>query len=904
MVEIFSKLCQLPKRIKTAQPHPPLVKRTLHKDIHQSFRSSWGRFWSIASLIALGTFALVGLKVVGPDMRLTGNHYFDKYNLADINIIGSYGLNDDDKKAITDTLNNDDQVEYGYFTDATINKTSDSFRVFSLTNKISQPELIDGYLPKEQDDIALDDSYQGQYKLGDKVTFTDKANVNDDTLLRQTSFTITGFVRSPELLSHVNMGQSTNGTGILKGYAFATEQAFDQTTPVIARISYHDLRGLDAYGNDYDSKLQKHKNQLAKFFDSRGQKRLVQIKADGQQTIDDQQAQLTQGQHELDQTKQQIQAVGQYEANRDVLDHKQAELDQNQSKINEAKDKLAKLATPTYQVNNRREAPGGEGYIVYDTIANIVDKLANIFPIFLYFVAALVTLNTMTRFVSEERGNSGLLKALGYSNHDVIVKFVIYGAIASLTGVVIGVVAGHIIMPLIVYGAYHTGFSVPALELHFYWRDSLIAVGLALASAVLPAYLVARRELSAKPTDLMQPKPPVVGAKIMLERCRFIWKRLSFTRKVTARNIFRYKQRMAMTIFGTAGAVTLLFAGLGVQYSISDISQRQFGDLLKYDLIVAQKADISPDQQKQIDNLLKDNNVKQYADINYQDASKTIDGDRQSIKVISTNNNQISDYINLVDANNHQQLSLNDNSVIISQKLANITKTRVGDNIKFKSDDGKEYTAKVSGISEMYIGHFIFMNQAEYKRVFNQDYVSNASIAILKDDSDSNVNQMASKFMKLNSVVGVVQNTLYINQVDKIVNSLYQIMIALVIASALLAIVILYNLTNINVSERIRELSTIKVLGFYDDEVTMYIYREVIILSLAGIVVGFGTGLLLRNYIIAVVPPSDVMFNSGLSWFIFLVPFIAVALITTTLGLIVNRQLKHIDMLGALKAVD
>lgn len=330
-----------------------------------------------------------------------------------------------------------------------------------------------------------------------------------------------------------------------------------------------------------------------------------------------------------------------------------------------------------------------------------------------------------------------------------------------------------------------------------------------------------------------------------------------------------------MTIFGVAGAVALIFTGFGVQHSIFGIKASQFGSILKYDMIVAQNETATKKDKDQLITLLDDSKIKSSTPVHYESGAKN---DRQSMTMIVSKNEK--------DFNKY--ISVNEKK---SQKA-----------LKFSND--VERTAKISGICEMYTGHFIFMNEQVYEKIYQEDYTSNAYLMKLKDSSIDNTKVQASRFMELDAVKGVVQNTTMTTLVDTIVTSLNKIMIVLILVAILLGTVILYNLTNINVSECIRELSTIKVLGFYDSEVTMYIYRETIILSAIGIIVGWFIGMALHSYILAVVPPDEVMFNP-IKWIgAFIIPFIVITGISYVLKYVVNHKLKNVDMLEALKSVD
>lgn len=638
-------------------------------------------------------------------------------------------------------------------------------------------------------------------------------------------------------------------------------------------------------------------------------------------TYEEKSAEYAEGVSKLETAKQTIaDKEKELEEAKQTLAEKQKEYDEAKAKADpeiadkkkelvEAQEKVDELSLPTYHVYTRREVPGSEGYISYENVTSIVNNVGNIFPVVLYFIASLVTFVTMARFVEEERIKAGTFKALGYQDRDIIRKFVIYGFATSMIGTVIGVVAGHLLLPYIIYNTYSTKIILDPIEFHFYPWITLLTVILGLISAVLPAYIAARKELSEKPAQLLLPKPPTSGSKILLERITPIWNKMSFTQKVTARNIFRYKQRMFMTIFGVCGSIALLFAGLGVRSSIADLNNRQFVDIIKYDMIVADKEHTNKTEEKDINQLLEDSRIHESMNIHYEKVTKVAGAaqDEQGITTLVVNPNdanEFSKYIELKDRNTGEPLSLDTNGVILSEKIAKLTNTKVGDTFVVRTDEGKEVSLTVSGIAEMYMSHFMILNEETYEKAFGKVATDNAHLILLNDQSRESTAQMASEFMKLDGVKGVVQNSTLKAQVETIVESLNKVMGVLVGASVLLAIVVLYNLTNINVSERIRELSTIKVLGFYNKEVTMYIYRETIYLSLIGILAGFGVGAMLHEYMLLIIPPDTVMFNPAIGWMIYAVPTLVVVVILTVLGIFVNRRLKHVDMLEALKSVE
>ena len=435
---------------------------------------------------------------------------------------------------------------------------------------------------------------------------------------------------------------------------------------------------------------------------------------------------------------------------------------------------------------------------------------------------------------------------------------------------------------------------------YFYGDMTLIALGLSFVASVLPAYWVSRKELKEEANLLLLPKPPVSGSKIFLERLHFIWKRLSFTHKVTARNLFRYKQRMLMTIFGVAGSVALLFAGLGIQSSVGGVPKRQFQEILSYELIVAKKKNASSQESKELTNRLEKSDIKDYRAIYSKVIEASLKGgrDKQTITMMVTDRTDFSPFISLRSLKQGEPLSLK-KGVIISSKLAQLARVTVGDRLTL---DG--HTFKVAGITENYVGHFIYMDQASYQKIYGKRTSANSYLVQLRNPSTRQVQAVSRDMMELAAVKAVSQNASMISLFNSVAKSLDTTMMILVVVSILLAIVILYNLTNINVAERIRELSTIKVLGFHNKEVTLYIYRETILLSIIGILMGLVGGYYLHQFLIAMIAPDAILFYPKVGLGVFLFPVGGMLLLLLLLGIYVDHYLRKVDMFEALKSVD
>ena len=900
------------------------MKKTYRKDLLQSVIASKGRFTSILTLMMLGSLALVGLKVTSPNMERTAENYLRKANTLDLAVIADYGLDKEDQEELK-TLQGA-SVEFGYMEDLTVEKGEEAVRLYSKPEGISTFQVTEGRLPETDGEIALADFWKDRYQIGQTITFSKKEE--GKTVIKSQSFTITGFVQSGEMLSQKDLGGASSGNGSLAGYGVIVASQFDTEVYSIARVSYDDLKNLDAFSSDYRSKRAQHQEDLQDLLADNGQKRLASIKTNGQKSLEDGKEELQTAERNLQKGKSQLeqaesrlktqeeqvialpepqksQVKEQLTKAKEELATKKEKLAQTESDLTKEKEKLEQrqkeldeLAEPKYHVYNRQTIPGGQGYLMYNNASSSIRSVGNIFPVVLYMVAAMVTFTTMTRFVDEERTNAGIFKALGYRNRDIVAKFVLYGFLAGTVGTILGTLLGHYLLAGVISDVITTGMVVGKSQEYFYWSYSLLALALSWVSSVLPAYLVARRELHDEAAQLLLPKPPVKGSKILLERLSFIWSRMSFTHKVTARNIFRYKQRMLMTIFGVAGSVALLFAGLGIQSSVGGVVERQFEQIQQYQMIVAEKSSSTEQEKADLESALQADRIHAYQKIYSKSIEKDFKGKAglQTITMMVTSRENFKPFIALQE--NGQEVEFTDGAVV-SQKLAQLAGVRVGDKLEL---DGKEI--KVSAISENYVGHFVYLNRATYEQVYATSPKDNTYLVKLKEPIPSNTEKEAAAFMKKAAVSGVVQNATAIHLFESVASSLNKTMAILVLVSVLLAIVILYNLTNINVAERIRELSTIKVLGFHNKEVTLYIYRETMVLSLVGIVLGLVAGYYLHQFLIQMISPATILFYPRVSWEVYALPIVAVTVILAILGLFVNHRLRKVDMLEALKSVE
>lgn len=854
------------------------MKTTMWKVTRRLIKKSLGRFLSIMLLTMLGSMTLIGLKSAGSDINRSANEYFDKLDTMDLAVIASQGFGAADEKEIREA-HGVSEVEFGNFTDTTIVKSSSSIRIYSAPRRISKFEVVKGRLPKRQDEIALTDRYRGKYKIGGNIEFAEKRGVPEQ--LKRHTYRVTGFINSTEIIADNTLGPSNAGTGALSGYAVVSKSAFKQNVPVISRIRFKDLKDVDRFGDSYTHKLKKHSKELENLLSDNAADRKIELEKN------------LRAQYEK----------GMARSNTSGFYTGQAKIGENHIDGKENYPSKISVPEPEYHVYTYRTMPGSDGVKMLRNMSFGVGKVGNVFPVVLYLVAALVTVANMTRFVYEERTNVGVMKALGYTEKAVTKQFVIFGLCSGGTGSLLGVLLGTYGIPYVLCSSLMANMTMPIPELKFNWTILLAAVLLSLSCTVMPVFVIAHREFKVNASQLLLPKPPSSSSRILLERVKFIWKRMSFIQKVTARNIFRYKQRMLMTIFGVIGSVALLCAGLGISSSVNDIEGRQFGDLIKYDVVVTKSDEITNDEQIKLDKVLKSSSVAKYEDVYIKQVSQQIKGvdDEQDITIMATSKKSFAPLIDIKTKALHNSITLPKNGVVITEKLAKLLGVSKGDTFNL-NDGGKTYTVRVSEIAEMYAGHYMFVSDDYYSHVWGETPAANSYLVKVKEKSD--IANVASKFMNLEGVKGVAHNLNIIEQVRGVSKSLLTVMFVLTIMSTLLAIVILYNLTNINMVERVREISTVKVLGFLNKEATMYIYRETVVLSIIGIVLGLISGKLLHDFIIAYVAPPHVMFTPNIELWGYIVPSIAVIGILCVLCVYANRMIRKLNMLDALKSAD
>lgn len=603
---------------------------------------------------------------------------------------------------------------------------------------------------------------------------------------------------------------------------------------------------------------------------------------------------LREGQAEYDQGKAQLE-----QARKDG----QEELEIAKEKLDKAKLDIEELNAPQWYVLDRTSH---YSYMDYGSVADRMDGIAKVFPLFFFLVAALVCLTTMTRMVDEQRGNIGTLKALGYSKNAIALKFISYAFIASIVGSILGCLVGMTLFPTVIFNAWNLMYTLPPIQFADQIGLALTASFIVIGITVLAAYMAVYKELIETPALLMRPKAPRAGKKILLERITFLWKRFSFTQKVTARNLFRYKKRFFMTVIGISGCTALLVAGYGIQDSIEQVVTKQYEDILKYDVSMSYEANANThDQAALIKELEKDSRISDLMGITMKNGTALVNGEDEAVTIVSPSDTEkFKEFVSLHKRGSDDIFELPSDGVIISEKLSMNADVDIGDTLEVDDGDGVKRKVKIAGIAENYVGHYMYMSPDYYKQVFHIRQVNTTLIATMTNPGSADEAALGQDIMDHDVVESVSFYSGVADSFADTISSLSFVVIVLVIAAGLLAFVVLYNLTNVNISERLREIATIKVLGFYDLEVAEYVYRENIMLTMIGSGCGLILGIGLHRMIMNLAEMESVMFGRNIDLSSFLLAFGITMLFGLIVNLVMYRKLKKIPMVESLKSVE
>jgi len=620
--------------------------------------------------------------------------------------------------------------------------------------------------------------------------------------------------------------------------------------------------------------------------------------SDGEKEIEENKKKLSDGKKEIKENEKKLE-----DARKEIEDGEK-ELADGKKEYEDAKKEIEELEEPEWLITDRNDLPE---YSDYGDNADRIRNIGQVFPVIFFLVAALISLTTMTRMVEDQRTQIGTLKALGYSKFAIMSKYINYALLATVGGSICGVLIGEKVLPYIIISAYGIMYHNMAsnLQIHYEFTYAVTASVAAVVCTLGATLFSCYRELSETPASLMRPPAPKEGKRVLLERITFFWKHLSFSWKSTLRNLFRYKKRLFMTIFGIAGSMALMLVGFGIQDSVMDIALRQYSKLQHYDGTIISDEDAGKKEREKLEKFLQeDERISRYTDVQFTKMETPAGKSNLSVYVyVPENLENFKEDVTLQNRRTKEQYELSDAGAAISEKTAKLAGLSVGDMITLIQDN-KHYQVKVDLITENYMGHYIYMTPKVYEEAFHKKPDFENIIFTVKDEAKENMEQVGNEILEFPAALSISYTSSLADQLDRMLSTLGTVIVVLIVSAGMLAFVVLYNLNNINITERQRELATLKVLGFYDQEVSQYVFRENVLLTIIGVIAGAAFGILLHRYVITTVEVDAVMFGRNIKPLSFLYSALFTCGFSVFVNMVMHFKLKKIDMVESLKSVE
>lgn len=819
------------------------MKTKLLKHIFMKIKDNYKRFLSLICMAFLGVGFYAGIQSSSPDMLKTLDNFYDENNVYDISVISNVGLTEDDLLKLSKIKNVELAINIQEKdTYLEIEENNYVVKLIEYNSQMNNVYIKEGRLPKNNNEVSVDNALleNNNLKLGDNITIDGK------------KYSIVGNVISPLYFS-AERPNSNLGSGKVDYYIYVYNGSLD----------------LEAYSNIYIT-VKGAKKYLT---NSDSYKKLINnVKKD------------------IDLIKDKQQDIRYDELYSDIIET---------SEMYDISIDESKFIKPKWYIYDRLDNTS------YKELINASDnlkKIGNIFPIIFFAISVLVSLISMMRMIEEDRVENGTLKSLGYNSFHITLKYVIYSLLATTIGSSVGAIFGSYMIPSVIWNIYKKIFFIP--KFIYLLKSDYNALGLWICILCIcgTSVIVCIKNLREVPANLMRPKAPKSGKKILLERINFIWKKLKFSDKITIRNIFRYKSRVITTVLGIAGCTSLILAGFGLKDSIKDVTDFQFNNIIKYDKLLMTNESINQiDIEKE---LLNDDKVENFTNVNTQNIKVLFNDEEQEVTMITPDDfNSISKSISLIDLKTNNIIdNISDNSCIISEKTAKLLDIDVGDKISLLDNDNNKYDIKVSYIIKNYINQYLYINKNTYNNLFN-NYKINSILISLKDE-DKNSKEFDKKYISNGYALTIVDNDDIKSSMNDMLGSIDSIVAILIIAAASLAFVVLYNLSNINISERKREIATLKVLGFYPSEVDKYINRETVLLTILGIGIGLLFGSYLSHFIISTCEPDYIMFDRHVYTLSYFYSLFITVIFTIIVTIVTHFNLKKINMVTSLKNVE
>lgn len=933
------------------------MKKALAKDTLREIRHTLSRFLSIFLIVVLGCGFLSGIKATMPDMIDTANDYFLEQRLMDLKLVSTIGVQSEDVEAVKKAEHvrgahaaYSKEVFYSYENENKVlkclsfNSTLDD----SSPNLLNKLKVVEGRLPDKDGECAVEVkvSSPDTFRIGEKLTFTEplEGSVLTDTLAEDT-YEIVGVVVSPMYIGYERDAASV-GNGTVVSNVFLREEEFvcSYYTEMYVDLDIDDA--LDPFSDEYKDKVEEYSKDAEAVFTQSARQRFEDKKANAQGSLDKVRETAELIEDHMGQNYEQLlearekckkqyeEAAARYEQNAGsggtsellarsaMLKTKQAydlvcdlisdgedgigkahdkyaaQLEEAYAQLEEAGVTLGEQAEPKIYSFNRFTA--SNDYASYEGDSKKLDSISKVFPVFFILVAGLVCLTTMSRMVEEQRGMIGIYKALGYSSGAIASKFLFYSGSAAFSGSIIGSMLGLKIFPKIIYECYKILYNIPKIDAPIRWNYVAACCIVSVVCTCAVVLYAVLRELRAVPSSLMRPKPPAAGKRVLLEKFKF-WGRLDFLTKVTMRNLFRYKRRFFMTLIGVIGCTALIITGFGLKYSIKTIVDKQFTEVLLYDGMAVLNTNFD---EETIDSKLENcEGIESHVQAQMTEFMAENKSASQTVNIlVPSDTDALGEFVGIRSVEDGSLLDHDEDGVIVTCKLALLLGIKNGDTISVSDTDGRSAELKVAGISVNYSFHYVFMTKKAYENAFGEEPVYNIAFMNIADNAD--ISGLKEELTDMDEFYGVTYKTDvskgFLNSID----SLDAVVVLLIVCAGLLAVVVLYNLANININERIREIATVKVLGFFDGETSDYILRENYISAVIGILLGFVVGKVLHRFVVITAEVDVVMFNRELVWWAYLLGAAITFAFTALVNLALHYKLKKVDMVESLKSVE
>lgn len=822
-----------------------------NKDIRRTIFRNKKRFCSILIITALGVMMLSGLKAACDDLRYSADQFYDEQQVFDIQVVSTMGLNEDDLAALR-KANGIERAEgvYRETVYTSVNGSSQNMDVQTLGGQLNTPYLLKGRLPENEKEIAVSKTYadDSEKTIGDTIQFHEPSQI-------RSTYTISAIVQDPSDLNNKDGAASFRSISASRYVCFIREDGISFPAYTAAYVQVKGSRDMASYSQEYEALIKRAKKTL------------------------EQDVKQQQEDRRYDELVEQMKLAA-YAVDPQAAAHVDT----------------SSIQHPKWYIQDRSSL---SSYSNIESDAASIEAVGTAFPIVFFTVAILIALTTITRMVEEERLLIGTYKALGFRNIEIMKKYLLYAGSACLLGGIIGDIGGFLLLPKFVFRIFQTLYLIPNYSLQFDAWYGIGGIALFTGGILVAVWIAVHEELKHMPAVLMRPKAPRTGARVLLERIRPLWRNLTFLNKVTARNLFRYKKRMLMTVFGIMGCSALVLCAMAINDSVSALIPRQYEHIYHYDLMVM------TDEAHVYQSLSKNDEVSECMALLVDNATIKSSGNKEERVQLMVFSKQadVASYLSLEDLNG-DPVTLEEGDVYVTQNASQVLDFSVKDTIRVQNSDLKEERVKVTGIVQNYLGNTIYMSENTYEKLFGS-YEDNAVLANYKGKvSELQKDRYVQKLEERDDVLSVVSTSSMQNAFETSFSLITSVVYLILAMAAALAFVVLFTLSTTNISERVRELATIKVLGFYDKEVHSYVNKETLLLTLLGILVGLPAGTILAQSLTYVLNMPSIHFAVTIRPISYLYTVLLSFGFAVVVNLITNRVLNHIDMVESLKSME